>query len=1019
MASQAVPLQHGPHAAGIFADMTVDGPEIGTLVLVIDRAKNLPNRRSMGKQSAYCAARVGKEAKKTETDKRGGQTPKWDQELRFTIHESPDYQQFKLSVFSEDKRTDLVGEAWVSLIEVVVPGGGKSDLWQPLMCKGKYAGEIRIELTYYDARPKPEKAMIEDELRSSVGGSRVKRRPLPTNPASGSGSLTPNTVGEVGTAMPGRAKHGPRDFRTPGRANSLPPESAAPVPLQSQPKANSNMYGTSPQFPAQHMPPDQYYEEPEQQYHTGPQQMYHDEPQQCPPQQSQQLYNEPYQQPDFLPQLPPSSRHRESGHQRTGSRQARPGQPALIPPRPQSHMSLPHSQSMPIVPSQHRRPELYDEYQQGLSTDFPEPIPDMDYQHQQLRQRRTDVPPGWQEEYDDPYNDRPRTAESDGGGAPPPPPPMHSISAPAVPQYATSQHSTPAASPYHATQPNGRHNSVPNASSLQQLERRYGNGGYAQQTPSPIQPGRGRSTDFYAGSPTEHSPYGSPAPPSPYGRSPGTARSRQNLSDQSYNGTPSSRQQPHPLSQEVPRPRSRSPMPAYAPQHARAPSPNTYVAQPRSRSPLPYTHPRAPSPQPYAQSNPPYQADYQNRSDGAPMIKPRAISPRPPPLGPIPDGRPTSGGRSSYSLQFPVRAFESGDNSPLSTSQRGLPSSTNHTTPRRKLTSSSASALPSPLDTTATSRASPGSVPFSPDDFAMHNPNSPAAGPQEAPRGPIVNWHGQEIDPSDHLPVDSWAPEPKKKTPTKTYGLGRDRDFGPRTTPGGSTSGARAMGRDNVITVRMKSASASGSPAPASSASAPRVPSPLPSIAGSPGGGRNRLVKNNNNDRPHYRSNSAIVEPLAERHNFNGTIPDPYAQGQGREYSSSGFFGNERGGLPPSLPPKIPVERAGSGYEQRLIGGYGDQSGYGGHGNPELGYAGDGGNGYDDGYGDDALAREIGSIDIGGASSPYGSGRETRYEGRTAGGTAGAGRGGYGSAHVAYVPVKSQRDRGPGQGSYY
>lgn len=65
------------HTAGIYADMTVDGPEIGTLVMVIDRAKNLPNRKTMGKQNPYCAARLGKEAKKTGTDQRGGQTPRW------------------------------------------------------------------------------------------------------------------------------------------------------------------------------------------------------------------------------------------------------------------------------------------------------------------------------------------------------------------------------------------------------------------------------------------------------------------------------------------------------------------------------------------------------------------------------------------------------------------------------------------------------------------------------------------------------------------------------------------------------------------------------------------------------------------------------------------------------------------------------------------------------------------------------------------------------------------------------
>ncbi len=67
----------GAHTAGIYSDMTVDGPETGTLVVVIDRAKNLPNRKSMGKQDPYCAARLAKEAHKTDTDKRGGQTPRW------------------------------------------------------------------------------------------------------------------------------------------------------------------------------------------------------------------------------------------------------------------------------------------------------------------------------------------------------------------------------------------------------------------------------------------------------------------------------------------------------------------------------------------------------------------------------------------------------------------------------------------------------------------------------------------------------------------------------------------------------------------------------------------------------------------------------------------------------------------------------------------------------------------------------------------------------------------------------
>ncbi|KAK2625058.1 hypothetical protein QTJ16_005427 [Diplocarpon rosae] len=189
----------GAHTAGIFSDMTVDGPEIGTLVLIVDRAKNLPNRKTIGKQDPYCAARLGKEAKKTETDRRGGQTPRWDQELRYTVHDSPDYYQLKVSVFNDDKKTDLIGETWIDLKEVVVAGGGQNDLWHNLSCKGKYAGEIRIEITYYDSRPKQDKTEkarlaatngVEDSSKDSLNGPRqpkpqVKRRPLPSDPTTG------------------------------------------------------------------------------------------------------------------------------------------------------------------------------------------------------------------------------------------------------------------------------------------------------------------------------------------------------------------------------------------------------------------------------------------------------------------------------------------------------------------------------------------------------------------------------------------------------------------------------------------------------------------------------------------------------------------------------------------------------------------------------------------------------------------------------------------------------------------
>ncbi|KAG5928253.1 hypothetical protein E4U42_000973 [Claviceps africana] len=189
---------HG-HTAGIFASMSVDGPVIGTLVAVVDRAKNLPNRKTIGKQDPFCAARLGKEAKKTKTDIRGGQTPKWDQELRFTVHDSPDYYQLKVSVFTDDKKTDLIGEAWIDLKAIIVAGGGQSDVWQGLTCRGKYAGEVRLEITFYDSRPRPERR-VPNKMQSSVKSQdsstskqrkAVKRRPLPSDPVTGESPAAP------------------------------------------------------------------------------------------------------------------------------------------------------------------------------------------------------------------------------------------------------------------------------------------------------------------------------------------------------------------------------------------------------------------------------------------------------------------------------------------------------------------------------------------------------------------------------------------------------------------------------------------------------------------------------------------------------------------------------------------------------------------------------------------------------------------------------------------------------------
>ncbi|KAI5297527.1 hypothetical protein KEM55_004558, partial [Ascosphaera atra] len=219
MSSPLLPAGHKYHAAGIYADMSVDGPVIGTLVVVVDRAKNLPNRKTIGKQNPYCAARLGKQIHKTRTDMRGGQTPRWDQELRYTVHDSVDYTKLKISCFNDDKRTELISEAWLNLEEVVVPGGGKKDMWQTLNYRGKYAGELRLELTYYDTRPKAKEShrRKSDKPKPSPNAAKTaretkdKRRPLPKSPG---GTDIPEPLREV---------KGPRRFTLPRETEEVVP----------------------------------------------------------------------------------------------------------------------------------------------------------------------------------------------------------------------------------------------------------------------------------------------------------------------------------------------------------------------------------------------------------------------------------------------------------------------------------------------------------------------------------------------------------------------------------------------------------------------------------------------------------------------------------------------------------------------------------------------------------------------------------------------------------------------------
>ncbi|GAA6016813.1 hypothetical protein JCM11491_001815 [Sporobolomyces phaffii] len=192
---------------------------LGTLVVIVLRAKNLPNRVRIGKQNPYATVTYGLHKKRTETIERGGQQPTWDAEFRFEIlkeefeneqleaggaaHvdrkggvlpmsskdaaagvnrlEKPkptvtvgDGRILKLACWADDNRDPrLIGEGELNIDDTIRKG--KFDDWVKLERKDRYAGEVYLELTWYSNGPKPANLArperSESPSRSGYGGA--------------------------------------------------------------------------------------------------------------------------------------------------------------------------------------------------------------------------------------------------------------------------------------------------------------------------------------------------------------------------------------------------------------------------------------------------------------------------------------------------------------------------------------------------------------------------------------------------------------------------------------------------------------------------------------------------------------------------------------------------------------------------------------------------------------------------------------------------------------------------------
>ncbi|KAI0024222.1 hypothetical protein F4780DRAFT_652258 [Xylariomycetidae sp. FL0641] len=822
------PLNGSLHTAGIFCDMSVDGPEIGTLVLIVDRAKNLPNRKTIGKQDPYCAARLGKEAKKTTTDIRGGQTPKWDQELRFTVHDSPDYYQLKLSVFNDDKKTDLIGETWIDLRDIVVQGGGQSDQWHTLHCKGKYAGEVRIEITYYDSRPKPEKPAAkpkpvaygsDSDLPPAGHRAPVKRRPLPSDPVTGQ------------APSPSVPDHAP----TPPRPQPNPP--TAFIPNQSPLQAVE--YGTPPlnRYSSQQ---DLHYAPALERHERFPnfdQDPFHSADSVYPEAYDSDPrvhYNvpagyDPHMPPAQLPPPPPAHRIRHS----TGNSHDVVPRGATLPMRHDVLRSEAHRQSVSSLTSSYPGRPTYRPYDSA-----------------------PDVQSG------------PSYQEMDGSH--PPPPRHYSYDIAYDSHHRSSMQPTVEDVPESWTPPTAR--SRRNSSRA----RHYDEPGYGQVVPSPAPLNlRGRAS-FYSTSP-------SPMAPADYSQAMTPVSRPYRSHADSYSTRPSEMESNHGHSASVP---ALPPVPATL-----VPGIDPLVAREISER----FHEERQLERRYTQSDlvgiPP-----RGRQQGSP---PSQYAAHHPPLG----HRPTN----SRSFDRSLIGYPGAPNTPTGparppTRQRVSPSPSGRPTIRRK------SVSPAPPHPPESRRLS--GVPFGPDSYDALNP-SIASSKEDSSKeytnadGKIVTADGREVDPSDHLPMESWAPEPEPKKPTTS----------PDTRSRPSPVGAQPMPPSGRRQLRV-------APRPQSMAGLPTHPIPMDLVPSPTSTGRNRLQKKMHRVSAQAAPSSAGASPLgpATPHKRNSTPPRALVRASTFDYENydspfnAGPGGARAGyGSGPPIPAKVPMMSGGLG----------------------------------------------------------------------------------------------------------
>lgn len=232
-----------------------------------------------------------------------------------------------------------------------------------------------------------------------------------------------------------------------------------------------------------------------------------------------------------------------------------------------------------------------------------------------------------------------------------------------------------------------------------------------------------------------------------------------------------------------------------------------------------------------------------------------------------------------------------------------VPVSEAHHTIRRK----SVSPIPPPVEERRSSE-----VPFGPDDFDAFNPAMQSSreatplggGPENG--GKIITHDGKEVDPSDHLPVESWAPEPEPKPPSSSADT--------RSRP--MLSGAQPMpssGRKQMRLSRVQPQQPAPSPSAGYNFSGGEVHTP-PAPAST---GRNRLTKRTNRASavPSPAASSPLA-PISPDNYQDRQAGSPYTPTRGLPRAQTWDYPSENHsphhhahspGYGPPIPAKVPL----------------------------------------------------------------------------------------------------------------